>query len=98
MKNKKNIEIIDGYEVGNLTITIQAVPDKDTGRLIKGAFCTLWVKDSDGKEDKIEFVFSLDGTPEFKKHIISMINEAISLKVSDNNKKDGKQKTHKTKK
>lgn len=76
----KDESIIEGYEIGNLSITVQAVKDEKTGRLIKGVFCTLKVK-KDEKEEKINFVFSLESVPDFKKHVISMINEAISLKV-----------------
>lgn len=101
MINKNNkvfdVDVIEGYTVGNLTVTVQAVPEKDTGRLIKGVFCTLWVKNSEDKEEKIDFVFALDSVPEFKRHIVSMINEAISLKVGSK-KKVIKKKTKKDEK
>lgn len=79
-KQIKEEGIIDGYEVGKLTIVVQAVKDSQTGRPIKGVFCGLKVK-KDKKEETINFVFSLDSIPSFRKHIISMINQAVALKA-----------------
>lgn len=80
IKKIKEESIINGYEVGNLRIVIQAVPDAEIpGRLIKGVFCTLNVK-KDEKKESINFTFVLNSVPEFRKHILSMINQAIELK------------------
>ena len=81
MKKIKEEDVIEGYKIGNLVITIQGVPDAKTGRIIKGVFCTLKIKDSEDKEEKINFVFSLNSVPSFRKHILSMINEVISQKI-----------------
>lgn len=91
-KKIKEEDIINGYEVGNLKIVIQAVPDATIpNRLVKGVFCTLNVKKED-KKDSINFAFVLNSVPEFRKHIISMINQAIQLKTKSAKKetKDGK--------
>ena len=87
-KKIKESDVIEGYEVGNLKIVVQAVPDKQIpGRLVKGVFCTLNVKkinpDKPGedKKESINFAFSLNSVPDFRKHILSMINSAIELKI-----------------
>jgi hypothetical protein len=85
IKKIKEESIVNGFEVGNLKIVIQGVPDGKTGRIIKGVFCTLNVKKEDKKES-INFVLALDSVPDFKKHILSMINQAIEL----HSKKDKK--------
>jgi hypothetical protein len=80
-KKIKESDVIEGYEVGNLKIVVQAVPDATIpGRLVKGVFCTLNVKKEDKKES-INFAFSLNSVPDFRKHILSMINSAIELKI-----------------
>lgn len=96
-KKIKETDIIEGYEVGNLKIVVQGVPDGETGRIIKAVFCTLNVKKdnpdkpSEVKKESINFVFTLASMPDFKKHIISMINQAILLRVKQSkDKKDGK--------
>lgn len=74
-------DVVDGWEVGNLKIVVQAVPDAQIpNRLVKGVFCTLNVKKEDKKES-INFAFALNSVPDFRKHILSLINEAIKLKV-----------------
>lgn len=85
MKKIKEEDVIEGYTVGNLKMVVQAVPDSEIPqRLVKGVFCTLNIKkeDENGKEKKesINFAFALNSVPEFRKHILSMINEAILLK------------------
>jgi len=85
-KKIKEEGVIDGYEIGNLKMVVQGVPDGKTGRIIKGVFCTLNVK-KDDKKESINFVFSLNSVPDFKKHIISLTNEAIKLKIKGNNVK-----------
>ena len=69
---------VKGYEVGKLTIVVQAIKDSTTGKLIKGVFCNLKIR-KDGKDDALNFVFSLESIPSFKKHIVSMINQAVEL-------------------
>ena len=88
IKKIKDESIIKGYEVGNLKIVVQAIKDDKTGRLVKGVFCDLNVKkvDSDIKE-RISFVFALNSVPTFNKAVLSMINEAISLKSKESEKK-----------
>ena len=49
---------------------------------MKGVFCGLKVK-KDKKEETINFVFALDSIPSFRKHVISMINQAVKLKAGD---------------
>lgn len=85
-------DIINGYSVGNLKIVIQAVPDSTIpNRLVKGVFCTLNVKkeDENGKEKKesINFAFVLNSVPDFRKHILSLINSAIELKIKSEKEK-----------
>lgn len=75
----------EDYEVGKLTIVVQAIKDSTTGKPIKGVFCGLKVK-KDGKEETINFVFSLDSIPSFKKHIVSMIDQAVKLKRESKSK------------
>ena len=82
-KTIKEESVIGDYEVGKLTIVVQAIKDSQTGRPIKGVFCGLKVKKEGAKEETINFVFSLDSIPSFKKHIISMINQAVSLKAGE---------------
>ena len=60
---------VKGYEVGKLTIVVQAIKDSTTGKLIKGVFCNLKIR-KDGKDDALNFVFSLESIPSFKKHIV----------------------------
>lgn len=77
----KEESVIEGYEIGNLKMVIQAVPDAQVpNRLVKGVFCTLNVKKEDKKES-INFAFALNSVPDFRKHIISMIDQAIKLKA-----------------
>jgi len=77
---------IGDYEVGKLTIVVQAIKDSETGKPIKGVFCGLKVK-KDGKEETINFVFSLGSIPSFRKHIVSMIDQAVKLKAEAGAKK-----------
>ena len=91
MTNTKNTKktikeegIIEGYEVGKLTIVVQAIKDSATGKPMKGVFCGLKVK-KDKKEETINFVFALDSIPSFRKHVISMINQAVKLKAKGAN-------------
>lgn len=85
-KKIKEEGIIEGYEIGNLKIVVQAVPDAEIpGRLVKGVFCTLNVK-KDDKKESINFAFSLNSVPDFRKHIISMINQAVELKIKSKKK------------
>lgn len=92
IKKIKEEDVVEGYSVGNLKMVVQGVPDGKTGRIIKGVFCTLNVK-KDDKKESINFVFTLSSMPDFKKHIVSMINQAITLKAKEvKNKKDGKSK------
>jgi hypothetical protein len=93
-KKIKEEDVINGYKVGNLKIVIQGVPDAQIpNRIVKGVFCTLNVakEDENGKEKKesINFTFALNSVPDFRKHILSMINQAIELKTKSL-KKDGK--------
>jgi hypothetical protein len=81
MKKITEESIINGYEIGNLKMVVQAVPDAEVkDRLVKGVFCTLNVKKEDKKES-INFAFVLNSVPEFRRHILSLINEAIKLKT-----------------
>jgi len=88
VKKIKEEDIINGYKVGNLKLVVQGVPDKKTGRIIKGVFCDLNVEDENEKKQRISFVFTLNSVPEFKKHILSMINESILLHIESKNKKN----------
>jgi len=81
MKKITESDVVDGWEVGNLKIVVQAVPDATIpNRLVKGVFCTLNVK-KDNKKESINFAFALNSVPEFRKHILSLINEAIKLRA-----------------
>ena len=81
IKKIKEESVIEGYEIGNLKMVIQAVPDAQVpNRLVKGVFCTLNVK-KDEKKESINFAFALNSVPDFRKHIISMIDSAIKLKA-----------------
>ena len=86
IKKIKEEDVILGYKVGNLKIVVQAVPDsKIPGRLVKGVFCTLNVAKEDEnrkeKKESINFTFALNSVPDFRKHILSLINSAIELKA-----------------
>lgn len=75
----KDGEIVGGWEVGKLTITVQAVTDSITSKNIKGVFGTLDIKKPEDKKNTVlNFVFSLDSNKEFKKHVTALINEAIT--------------------
>lgn len=90
IKKIKEEDVINGYKVGNLKIVIQGVPDAQIpNRIVKGVFCTLNVINSEEKKESINFTFALNSVPDFRKHILSMINQAIELK-SKSIKKDAK--------
>ena len=80
-------EELSDYKIGNLMMTVQGIPGKD-GDIVKGVFCTLYVKkDEEGaEEEKIDFVFSLTSVPEFNRHVQSLIKQAIKLKLEDSKK------------
>ena len=93
---EKEKGILGDYKVGKLTIVVQTIKDGETGKPIRGVFCGLNVKnEEDGfkKEEKINFVFSLDSVPSFKKHIVSMIDQALKLKAASKTPKTPKIKT-----
>lgn len=89
MTKIKNSESIKGYDVGRLDIVVQGIQDSKTKKIIRGVFCKLNVmKQEEGaKAEVVNFVFSLDSIPSFKKHVVTLINQAIELKESDIKKK-----------
>ena len=88
IKKIKEEGVIDGYTIGNLKLVVQGVKDSQTGEIVKGVFATLNVKTPEGKKESINFAFALNSTPTFRKSVISMINEAIKLKVKQDTKKN----------
>ena len=76
-------DIIEGYEVGKLSLTIQNASIQE-GHILKVVFCTLLIKNTeveDSKLEKIDFTFALNNVKEFKRHIDTMVKQAIELKV-----------------